>query len=241
MRRSCHGIELLTGPATQETRSRIAELLEDVEALQAVSPRKVITMDGQIQRASATLRRLHVHTSPMAFRRWGVHRTVTQAALQADFGPDRSSSQSRLPWGLVFAIAIDAAVDGMLIGLSTSTSAGAGMMMAIATFIEMGFLGYSFGCAVSSQVQNRLVAFSLLAIPPLCLAGCGIGAFALGSALQSCFVFTGLISFSLVAVLFLVIQELILEAAEKNEGENWNVSIFIYLGLLISFGLEVVL
>lgn len=219
---------------SKEARLRIAELLSDVEALQAVSPRKVIQMEEQLSRASTSLRRLHAQTHATAFRRWGLHRMASASCQEL-------SEKARLPWGLVIAVAIDAAVDGMLIGLSTSTSVGAGMLMAIATFIEMGFLGYSFGCAVSESKPRGGVKVSALALPPLCLLTCGVGAFALGAALQGSFVFTGLISFSLVAVLFLVIQELILEAAEKDQEQRWNVSIFIYMGLFISFGLEVVL
>ena len=272
MRRTCHGIEVLSGPVTMEARARIADLLEDVQALQAMSPRKVTAsntqrdqwhcvgfafvigstcevpevtlMDGQLQRVSASLKRLHSHTNPMAFRRWGSKRATTSlqpVEIELEGKAEPASDQGRLPWGLVFAVAIDAAVDGMLIGLSTSTSIGAGMLMAIATVIEMGFLGYSFGCEVTCVKRNASMLTAVLALPPLCLIGFGVGAYAIGEVLQGCFIFTGLISFSLVAVLFLVIQELILEAAEKSGGENWNVSVFIYVGLLISFGLEIVL
>ncbi|CAE7245797.1 unnamed protein product [Symbiodinium natans] len=241
MRRTCHGVDVLTGTATQEARAKIAELVQDVEALQGMSPRKVGAMDWQLQRASASVRRLHAQTTPGSFRRWALRRTASQASQLCE----EHGSLPGLPWGLVFAVAIDAAVDGMLIGLSTSTSVGAGMLMAIATVIEMGFLGYSFACTLMSGVKQAKrspgVLVPLLALPPLCLAGFGVGAYAIGAALQQCFVFTGLVSFSLVAVLFLVIQELLLEAAEKNQDENWNVSIFIYVGLFISFGLEVVL
>ncbi|CAE6966634.1 unnamed protein product [Symbiodinium natans] len=242
MRRTCHGVDLLTGMATQEARAKIADLVQDVEALQAMSPRKVSVMDSQLQRASASLKRLHAQTNPGAFRRWGLHRTATPGSQVNQLS---DQDRCRLPWGLIFAVAIDAAVDGMLIGLSTSTSVGAGMLMAIATVIEMGFLGYSFSCSLVCEVTKFKwrggVLAGLLALPPLCLLAFGVGAFAIGEALQSCFVFTGLVSFALVAVLFLVIQELLLEAAEKNEDENWNVSIFIYVGLFISFGLEVFL
>jgi len=241
MHRTCHGVEILTGVATQDARARLSELLQDVEALQSINPQKVGALDLQIQRTSDSLKRLHAQTNPGAFRRWGPRRMTSSSNQTLDL-PDHRSS---LPWGLIFAVAIDATVDGMLIGLSTSSSVGAGMLMAIATVIEMGFLGYSFGCTLVSQAQEaklcRSALVALLVLPPLCLLCFGAGAYMVGKALESCFVFTGLVSFSLVAVLFLVIQELLLEAAEKDEDHNWNVSIFIYFGLFISFALEVVL
>ncbi|CAE7861634.1 hypothetical protein AK812_SmicGene41535 [Symbiodinium microadriaticum] len=246
MHRACHGVEILTGVATKDARARLSELLQDVEALQSISPQKVSALDLQIQRTSASLKRLHAQTHPGAFRRWGPRRMTSSSnqTLALDL-PDQTGRKSSLPWGLIFAVAIDATVDGMLIGLSTSSSVGAGMLMAIATVIEMGFLGYSFGCTLVSQAQEaklcRSALVALLALPPLCLASFGALAYVIGEALESCCVFTGLVSFSLVAVLFLVIQELLLEAAEKDEDHNCNVSIFIYFGLFISFALEVVL
>ena len=229
MRRMCYGFDVLTGMGSKEARMRISELLSDVEAVfEAVSPTEVLKMEQQLGTASASVRRLHAQTQGTAFRRWGFHRMASSMSLEV-----------RVPWGLVIAVAIDAAVDGMLIGLSTSTSVAAGMLVAIATFIEMGFLGYSFGSALS-EAQGGLKV-TALALPPLCLLACGVGAFQLGALLQSSVIFTGLISFSLVAVLFLVIQELILEAAEKDQEQRWNVSIFIYMGLFISFVLELLL
>ena len=231
MRRMCYGFEVLTGMGSKEARMRISELLSDVEAVfEAVSPLEVLRMEQQLGKASASLRRLHAQTQGTAFRRWGLHRMASSMSVEV-----------RVPWGLVIAVAIDAAVDGMLIGLSTSTSVAAGMLMAIATFIEMGFLGYSFGCALSESRAHSGLKVTALALPPLCLLACGVGAFELGALLQSSVIFTGLISFSLVAVLFLVIQELILEAAEKDQEQRWNVSIFIYMGLFISFVLELLL
>jgi len=54
-------------------------------------------------------------------------------------------------------------------------------------------------------------------------------------------VFAGLIAFALVALLFLVVQELIVEAHEKEGGELWYVSVFLYIGLVISFAMDMAL
>ena len=44
-----------------------------------------------------------------------------------------------IPWGIFAAVSVDAAVDGILIGLAYVASSVAGLSMTIATCIEMGF------------------------------------------------------------------------------------------------------
>ncbi|CAE7575712.1 unnamed protein product [Symbiodinium natans] len=53
--------------------------------------------------------------------------------------------------------------------------------------------------------------------------------------------FCGLIAFALAALLFLVLDELLVEAHEKEESEGWSVSVFLYCGLLLSIGCDVLL
>jgi len=45
----------------------------------------------------------------------------------------------------------------------------------------------------------------------------------------------------LIAVLFLVLDELLLEAHEKEESEGWTVSVWLYIGLLLSIAFDVLL
>jgi len=64
----------------------------------------------------------------------------------------------------------------------------------------------------------------------------------LGTAdVQRSWAFPGLIAFALVALLFLVLQELLLEAHETESGEVWHVSGLLYTGLLLSVVLDVTL
>ena len=50
---------------------------------------------------------------------------------------------------MILAVVVDSGVDGMLIGLAGSVARSSGCLMAIATAIEMGFLGYSFACSLT--------------------------------------------------------------------------------------------
>jgi len=145
-----------------------------------------------------------------------------------------------VPWGLIFAVVIDAVIDGMLIGLAGSVAYTSGLLMALATAIEMGFLGYSFACSLTKSVR-RLTATIILGLPPLAMLGAAAAATAGATYVEHMAAFCGLVAFALVAVLFLVVQELLVEAHEKEEGEAWHISVWLYMGLLLSITLDVLL
>jgi len=160
------------------------------------------------------------------FRRWDVSKPSPLVT------PEPSE---RVPWGQWVAVCIDALVDGFLIGLAYVAEPAAGLTMAAATCIEMGFLGLTFSSRLR-QVTRRVSKFlALVMVPPtvLCLGGF------LGAALASAVtdypsVFVGFVAFSIVALLFLVTQELLIEAFENTEMENlWYVNIWLFIGIFI--------
>jgi len=129
----------------------------------------------------------------------------------------------------------------MLIGLTASAATVAGLVMALATAIEMGFLGFSYSCSLRAIRKNACspVRLLLVSLPPLTLLLAAWLAGVFGEALDpSGLPFVGLISFSLVCLLFLVTQELLIEAAEKSGGELWYVNLWFFLGLLFSILLD---
>lgn len=143
-----------------------------------------------------------------------------------------------MPWGLVLAVLIDSVVDGMLIGLAGSVQFSSGLLMAIATAIEMGFLGYSFACSVMHP--GKPSRYIVLCIPPIAMLWAAMAAAALAIDVQKTATFTGLIAFAFVALLFLVLEELLVEAHEKDDSEAWHVSVWLYVGLFLSICLDVV-
>ena len=57
----------------------------------------------------------------------------------------------------------------MLIGLASSVNRGSGALMAIATAIEMGFLGYSFSISLTDAVKRGVVGLldtQAISFPP---------------------------------------------------------------------------
>ena len=50
-----------------------------------------------------------------------------------------------VPWASVLPVLIDCCVDGGLIGIMVSVSTHTGAIMAVASAMEMGFLGVTYG------------------------------------------------------------------------------------------------
>merc|ERR1719401_48968 len=69
-------------------------------------------------------------------------------------GEAATATPGPVPWGLVLAVLVDSIVDGMLIGLAGSVALNSGWLMAVATAIEMGFLGYSFACSAARPAEQ---------------------------------------------------------------------------------------
>merc|ERR1712137_158164 len=143
-----------------------------------------------------------------------------------------------ISWPLVGGVTTDAAVDGLLIGLAFSASPSAGWSMSIATCIEMGFLGLTFSATLQTETHSRVKIVGVSLVPPVVLLLSGVAGNALGTILESNpDVFIGFIAFSIVALLFLVTQELLAEAQEVA-SENLIVNVMFFVGLLGGILLE---
>lgn len=173
-----------------------------------------------------TLGHLHDHSDRTRFRRFKPEHHQGKPAVES------------IPWPLVFTVSVDAAVDGFLIGLAFSAAESAGWCMSIATSIEMGFLGLSFMATLRNSMRSRLKLVSLGALPPVTLLACGFLGQVLGQELKAeSFLFTSFIAFAVVALLFLVTQELLAEAREVA-GDDTLVNSTLFLGLFAGILLE---
>lgn len=210
----------LSADAREELREHVAEVMDLCEELK--NETKCSSARRKLLKINRKMKHLHDDHVDVRFSRWKVQTAIV-----------KSAQSTKLPWTTVFAVTVDAAVDGVLIGLSLSAEKAAGISMAVATVIEMGFLGLSFSsqikAASGSNVAQHVV---LVCIPPLFLMLSGIAGHELGTTLQeSQGVFIGFIAFAIVAILFLVTQELLREAQEVS-GENVFINGCFFLGLL---------
>ena len=163
--------------------------------------------------------------------------TETKLGMMREIN-DHPMPEPPFPVALAVAVGTDAAVDGLLIGISTTSGESAGLIIAIALTIEMGFLGLTFAATLRNQPHGRR-ALAICA-PPLLLILGGLVGGALGAALSaSPPLHTGLLAFGVAALLYLVTEELLLEAHESQPEEHiWWVDACFFLGFGLSLFLE---
>jgi len=151
------------------------------------------------------------------------------------------------PSALAFAVCLDAFIDGFLIGISSASAetaggggSNAGVVMAVALTIEMGFLGLTFAMSTVRKQSTAVAFISILAPPCLILLGCAVGAFGAAQLAAEPSLHVGLVSFGIAALLYLVTEELLLEAHESLGGEEhvWWIDALFFVGFLASFVLE---
>eukprot|EP00980_Cylindrotheca_fusiformis_P006877 scaffold1437_cov113-Cylindrotheca_fusiformis.AAC.6 len=137
------------------------------------------------------------------------------------------------PAAFVVTVCVDSVVDGLLIGIAAAASPTAGPMLAISLCVEMGFLGCTLATALAKQPTKYSVPASFLG-PLLIVVGSTIGGL-LSSALSgSPLAMTGLLSFGVSALLFMVAEELLLEAHENGNEHVWWVDLQLYNGFFVS-------
>jgi zinc transporter ZupT len=166
---------------------------------------------------------------------------------------------------LIFTVTVDAFVDGFLIGLCLVSNFPTAFIMAVATSLEMGFLGLAYGSTLNRDLDRTLAAILSggggggggaasassaraatrlqLSIPPVVMVLAGALGVSLGEALQqNALLFLGMLSFASVSLIFLVTQELLVEARESIESpaDLQCVTIWLFVGLFVAFFMSTV-
>lgn len=148
---------------------------------------------------------------------------------------DLEQEKTGISWGLLTAVGIDLLIDGILIGVSFLAGERGGVLIAIALTIEIFFLGLSttstLGARKVSTPMRLLVSFILAILIPI---GAGLGASLLIHLPQT--VTNGVLSFGVAALLYLVTEELLLEAHEVRETPS--ITLCFFVGFLLILLLE---
>lgn len=134
-------------------------------------------------------------------------------------------SAERFNYGLIAATFIDVAVDGFIIGAGFAAGGETGLILALGLSVELLFLGLSL---VSETIRGwRVVLMTSL------LAGVVLGTTLLGNYLlqgASVSTISAILSFGVAALLYLVTDELLIEAhtiEEKPSSTLWLFSGFL--------------
>jgi len=219
----------LNEDAKQEMQTHIEDLRKQISLFKEQRTRAGVR--ASLKTISDMLKHIHDEHVDERFSRWKIKPVPHEDAALSE----------NIPWATVFAVIVDSGVDGVLIGLALAAKEAAGISMAIATCIEMGFLGLSFSATIQNSTRSVWKHIGIVMVPPLVILGAGVAGHEAGSALQSSQgVFIAFIAFAIVALLFLVTQELLKEAGEVA-GESIVINMMFFIGLLGGIILDKVL
>ncbi len=142
----------------------------------------------------------------------------------------KRSTENSLPWGLLIAVAVDVLIDGLLLGIGFSAGNTEGMLLAFALSVELLSLGMATATELGENYASKKQAFGLVvALASVFLVSAILGVTFLQSLSHQ--VLQIVLSFGLSALLFLVTEELLIEAHEIEET-TWHTSAF-FAGFLL--------
>lgn len=136
----------------------------------------------------------------------------------------------KLPMGLLIAICVDIFIDGLLLGIGFSAGSTEGMLLAIALSVELLSLGMATATELGENKLGKYKSITIIAILSIIFfASAVLGATLLHNLSDSAMEIV--LSFGLSALLFLVTEELLIEAHEEKETV-WHTSAF-FVGFLL--------
>ncbi|MEO7121286.1 MAG: hypothetical protein ABIY62_09315 [Ginsengibacter sp.] len=136
----------------------------------------------------------------------------------------KNAMTGKLPFSLLVAVAVDIFVDGLLLGIGFSAGKSEGMLLAFALSAELLSLGMATASDLNEKkigVKKSIITISILSF--LFFVSAVLG----GSLLKhvSHTIHDIILSFGIAALLFLVTEELLVEAHEERET-IWHTSAF---------------
>ena len=149
---------------------------------------------------------------------------------------------SILPTAFLTAIVIDAALDGLLIGISTAIDPTTGPILSASLTVESTFFGITIATALRGRQTPDVSPAILLVASALGPVGLLAGSVAGGSLaptlVDSPVLLAGLLGFGTSTILFMVAEELLLEAHEEGRDHVWWVDLQLYTGFFASVMVE---
>ncbi|CAH0196700.1 hypothetical protein SRABI118_01634 [Massilia sp. Bi118] len=136
---------------------------------------------------------------------------------------------------LLTALGVDVVLDGALIGLSFAAGEKQGLLLTVGLVLELFFLGVSCATSLRSLGQTALkvsVTAAILGIGLLAGAGAGAGVL---NAVTPVYI-DALLAFGVAALLYLVTEELLVEAHEDPETPVQTAMFF--LGFILLFMID---
>ncbi|MDA9426016.1 MULTISPECIES: ZIP family metal transporter [Bradyrhizobium] len=142
-----------------------------------------------------------------------------------------AEQRAKGPVGLIGAAAVDALLDGIVLGLGFAAGQKQGMLLAIALSIEFLSLAVGIAAAFRGGVRKWVLLAATFGVSCMVPAG---SLLALPISHSPNALRTAAFSFGLVALLYLAVEELLVEAHEV-EDRLWTTAMFFvgFIGLII--------
>lgn len=153
-------------------------------------------------------------------------------------GKEEGEKSEIVSFSMFAGIGVDILIDGFLIGIVFSAGAKEGKLLTIALAIELLSLGLALASSMSEAKMSLQKIISILTgLSLLIFVGAGIGATILEQVSKE--VLEAVLSFGLAALLFLVTEELLIEAHEETETPLITSTFFIGFLLFLILGMVV--
>jgi zinc transporter ZupT len=185
---------------------------------------------------AAILREVHSHMHDMDHQIEKFHNTVEITAFKWKKKelpiPEKGST---VPASLIIPVCIDSIIDGFVIGLTTAISFRAGLILGIATSMEMGFLGIAVSVRIKRCTSSSLIVrYASIVFPPLFVVIFSVIGSIIGNLSKSqSFYFIAFVSLGIYCLLNLVFDELLVEARNGFHDVPWHLKSMIFLGLFV--------
>ncbi len=153
---------------------------------------------------------------------------VLMLGIRVVFDGDDGGEEGALPdvsVGMFAGLSVDLLIDGLLVALALSADEQGGMVLAAGVSFETFFLGMALAAVLAGR-SGRLMG--LAGVLALCLLIGGGGGLALATSLSGPWRL-GLLAFGAAALLYLVTEELLVEA-HQGDGETVGGTMLFFIG-----------
>lgn len=148
--------------------------------------------------------------------------------------PDKKEATSpKTVIPLATAVGLDAAVDGLLVGLGFAIGEAEGKLLAFAMTLENMFVGIALASSSQEKNMKKTVTFFLTATAGVFFLIAAIAGFLIASSLQG-FILTAVVAFGIAAIFYLVTEELLIKVHKNPDTAIETSSFFVgYLTILV--------
>jgi zinc transporter, ZIP family len=151
---------------------------------------------------------------------------------------DEKLAENKVSKAMLVAIGVDILIDGFLLGLGFIAGAKEGKLLAFALTTELLSLGLALACTLTNTKVTRTKSIGIVAgLSSLILVGAIIGATVLQQLSKE--ILEVVLSFGLAALLYLVTEELLVEAHEEPETPLITSTFFAGFLLFLILGMTI--